>query len=252
MTPGIKVVTTSWDDGDALDLRVGDLLSARGLAGTFYVPIKGHHKRERMTESDLRSLGAPQLEIGAHGISHPDLAHCGPQELVHEVVDCKHSLEDLLGKDVRVFAYPRGRYNGNVIAALKWAGYRGARTTRMLASELAFDPFKMATTVQAYPHPKFAYVRNLVRARYLAEAWKCMSHQNLSEDWSNLARATFDSVLECGGIWHLYGHSWEIEEIGLWDSLQRVLSYVAHREGVLYLTNSEVLGLLVGSSCASP
>lgn len=27
LTPGIKVVTTSWDDGDALDLRVGDLLA---------------------------------------------------------------------------------------------------------------------------------------------------------------------------------------------------------------------------------
>lgn len=32
-------ITTSWDDGHPLDLRVAELLSEYHLQGTFYVPI---------------------------------------------------------------------------------------------------------------------------------------------------------------------------------------------------------------------
>jgi hypothetical protein len=50
--------------------------------------------------------------------------------------------------------------------------------------------------------------------------------------------------MERGGIWHLYGHSWEIDEHKLWLELVEMLDYVAHREGVLYLTNSHALSLV--------
>ena len=32
-------ITTSWDDGHPLDLRVAELLAKYGLQGTFYVPM---------------------------------------------------------------------------------------------------------------------------------------------------------------------------------------------------------------------
>lgn len=247
VTP-VRIVTTSWDDGDPSDLRVAELLDLCGLSGTFYIPIKGHHKLGPLNNTDLRSLAAQGFEIGGHGVCHPNLPSCEPETLFHEVSDCKKALEDILGGPVRLFAYPRGRYNDKVISALKKARYLGARTTRMLARDLKFDAFKMPTSVQVYPHGNIDYIKNLSRAFYFGEAWQYVARPSVMSSWVTLAKALFDSVIEKGGIWHLYGHSWEINELGLWDSLREVLFYVARRDGAQYLPNRDVLSFLSGKS----
>jgi len=48
-------------------------------------------------------------------------------------------------------------------------------------------------------------------------------------------------VLETGGVWHLYGHSWEVNEGGLREALGLVLDYVSNRPGVSYLSNGAVV-----------
>jgi hypothetical protein len=63
-----------------------------------------------------------------------------------------------------------------------------------------------------------------------------------------LAKAIFDSVLQNGGLWHLYGHSWEIDELRLWDGLEEVLNHVSNRPGVLYFANGPVVNLRVAKS----
>jgi hypothetical protein len=65
-------------------------------------------------------------------------------------------------------------------------------------------------------------------------------------NWVELGKRLFDSVLQNGGIWHLWGHSWEIEELGLWKDLEEMLDYVRKREGVSYIPNWE----LIPRSCA--
>lgn len=60
-------------------------------------------------------------------------------------------------------------------------------------------------------------------------------------NWVECGRRLFDVVLREGGVWHIFGHSWEIAELGLWGDLERLLDYIAGREGVLYLSNGETL-----------
>ena len=67
--PRLRIVTTSWDDGDPQDLRVAELLDSRGLKGTFYVPIIGYDGRRILEPAELRSLASGGFEIGAHGVS---------------------------------------------------------------------------------------------------------------------------------------------------------------------------------------
>jgi hypothetical protein len=55
----------------------------------------------------------------------------------------------------------------------------------------------------------------------------------------------FDRVLKEGGVWYLPRHSWKIEEFDLWNDLKRMLGYVSGREGVLYVSNSELLNFLL-------
>ena len=191
----------------------------------------------------MLELASQGFEIGAHGVSHPNLPECDEKQLIVEVESCKKSLEDDLGKSVSMFAYPRGRHNSKVIASLKQAAYAGARTTAMLARELKFDPFRMPTSVHVFPHSRLDYFRNLARVWDLRRTWAYATHFRCAENWIELAKILFDSVLQSGGLWHLYGHSWEIDELRLWGGLKEVLDHVSNRPGVLYLANGPVVKL---------
>ncbi len=239
--PSTRIVTTSWDDGDPFDWDVARLLADRKLPGTFYIPVQGHHSDVRMDRADMLSLDAQGFEIGAHGVSHKNLARCSSRQLLIEVEGCKKRLEDEMGKEIRMFAYPGGRYNRRVIASLKRAGFTGARTTEMLARDVNFAPFSMPTSVHVYPHSRVDYIRNLLRARDLGRGRDYLTRFWGAENWVSLAKMYFDSVLNSGGLWHLYGHSWEIEELQLWDGLKEVLDYVSNRPGVLYLANGPIV-----------
>ena len=242
-----RIVTTSWDDADFSDLRIADLLYSRRLSGTFYTPITGHHGPRAMGRQDLVDLQRAGFEIGAHGLSHLVLPQCDRRQLTREVEYCKAHLEQMLGEPVRMFAYPRGRYTGMTIRSVKRAGYLGARTTQMLAQGFCFDPFRMPTTVHVYPHSLSDYVRNSVRAAAFGGAWKYLKQLRQAGSWVALAKALFNLTLQEGGIWHLYGHSWEVAELSLWDDLEEVLDYVSGREGVQYLSNGATIGSLPAS-----
>jgi hypothetical protein len=236
----LKIVTTSWDDGDPKDVRIADSLRSRGLKGTFYVPLQGYAGRKTIEHPELRALCSEGFEIGAHSVSHKILSKLNGAELSHEVRDCKSALEQVLGRQVFMFCYPNGRYDSSVVQQVKEAGYRGARTTQMLSLQRDFKPFQMPTTVQAYPHLRAAYVRNLGRARNVSGLVRSVTKLRISRTWVELGKQLFDEVLEDGGIWHLYGHSWEIEELGIWDDLLEMLDYVSHHSNVTYLTNGQL------------
>ena len=247
-TKSFRIVTTSWDDGDLYDLRVAELLHTRKLAGTFYIPIAGHHSSSPMAHRDVRILWSQGFEIGAHGLSHLILSDCNQKEVTQEVVNCKMRLEELLGDRVRMFAYPRGRFSTMAIRSVKQAGYTGARTTQMLVQGFSFDPYRMPTTVHVYPHSRSEYVRNAARALDFGCVWRCLTRFRQIENWVELGKLLFDSVLRDGGIWHLYGHSWEIEEHNLWSGLEEILDYVCKREDVLYLTNGHTLDCVLAQN----
>jgi hypothetical protein len=59
----------------------------------------------------------------------------------NELVDSKLSLEHLLGHPVVDFAYPSGKFNAQVVAAVQQAGYDTAVTTLDSLNHSAADRF---------------------------------------------------------------------------------------------------------------
>jgi peptidoglycan-N-acetylglucosamine deacetylase len=240
----LRIVTTSWDDGDRADLRLAEMLQSRGIAGTFYVPTRPYGGRPALSHADLRNLSSEGFEIGAHGVTHRLLWGLPAEELAAEINPCKPTLEDILGKEVRMFCYPCGRYDSNVIRSLQQAGYWGARTTRMLSTRMEFKPFMMPTTVQIMPHRTPAYIRNVLRSRKMESVRVFLGNLSRLGNWLELSKRLFDSVLQDGGIWHMYGHSHDVEKLGLWKDLGEILDYVGKRQGVMYVPNGELNRLL--------
>jgi peptidoglycan/xylan/chitin deacetylase (PgdA/CDA1 family) len=238
--PPKLIVTTSWDDGDIADVRLSETLLKSGLRGTFYVPLT-FEGRPMVVGNALRSMVSHGFEIGGHGVTHRMLSSLTPDQVRSEVRNSKATLEQVVGRPVQMFCYPIGRYNAATIHEVRQAGYIGARTTRMLAFGIR-DPFQMPVTVQAYPHPVRNYLKNLCRGRNLAGLGHYARVAPGNSNWVELSKRLFDVALIRGGIWHLYGHSWEIAGLNLWDQLQELLEYVGGRPGVCYATNGETIG----------
>jgi peptidoglycan/xylan/chitin deacetylase (PgdA/CDA1 family) len=217
------------------------------MTGTFFVPICDPY-RPRLSDVQLRELSSSGFEIGSHGMLHRNLARTPRADLRWEIADSKTELQQIIGRRVSTFCYPMGRFDADVVAEVKRAGYDGARTTRMLSTRARFDPLHIPTTIQAYRHSSQAYWKNLLRhagARDLLGY--CTSLRN-SESWIELGKRLFDRVLEEGGVWHLYGHSWEIEQYGLWKEFAEMLAYASGRQGVRYVRTVDTLNVS-GAEC---
>jgi peptidoglycan/xylan/chitin deacetylase (PgdA/CDA1 family) len=240
----MTIVTTSWDDGCPVDLKLAELLLQHNLPGTFYCPLQGENGRPTLSAEGLRSLHSAGFEIGGHSVTHPVLTAIPLAQARVEIFRCKSELENLLGTHIRMFCYPRGRSNASTIRFVKEAGYRGARGTQLLSTDITFAPFLMPTSVQAVPHRLVNYLRNLARCK----AWRSLYHYLYDlrryDDWVALAKRLFDDAVKSGGVWHLWGHSWEIEEMGLWNELECLFDYVGGRSGVLYASNCSTIDIV--------
>jgi hypothetical protein len=51
---------------------------------------------------------------------------------------------------------------------------------------------------------------------------------------------TLNHAEKIRGVWHLWGHSWEIEQFKLWKSLEKILGSLKNRKAT-YCTNEELL-----------
>jgi peptidoglycan/xylan/chitin deacetylase (PgdA/CDA1 family) len=239
----LVIVTTSWDDGYPADLKLAEMLHAYDVPATFYVPFQGPEGKPTLSIDRLRALHSLGFEIGGHTLSHCVLTEVSPSRARHEIFGCKRDLEQALGSEVRMFSYPCGRFNSKIVSLVRAAGYRGARTTRLLAIDAAPPPFNMPTTLQAVPHHQIQYLKNVLRRRQWGDLYWYGTELRRYRDWVDLGKHLFDQTLRTGGIWHLTGHSWEIEALGLWPALQELLRYVRRRARVRYVCNSVALDI---------
>ena len=221
------IVTTSWDDGSVLDLKLAEMLTKYGIKGTFYIP-KSHKNVTPLRRADIVKLAA-EHEVGAHTVNHPHLTQIPPAEAKTEIIDSKIYLEEILGKKIRMFSYPFGEYNEAIKGILKDCGFIGARTVKPVQPGDIFDPFEFGITV-------FASNGRLIE----------MVKTSPELDWEPKAKKLFDTALENGGIWHIWSHSWDIDNHGEWDKLDRILKYVANKPDVLYATNGETIDTVSG------
>jgi len=248
------IVTTSWDDGHQLDLRLLALLNKYKLKGTFYIPQKINYliaKNKPFTQlnqEQIQEISRFQ-EVAAHTLNHVYLCQIPLIEAEKEIKGSKEWLEDIIGQPVKMFSYPRGVFNDEIVDMVSKSGFLGARTTQPFSIDLK-DRFLMGTTLQVYPHflnnqEWSIFFRTKLAGRRFFLNLKGVLGLGLPINsffsWSHLAENLFNHTRKKGGIWHLWGHSWEIERYHLWDDLEEIFEYLSNQEGILYLTNSQVI-----------
>lgn len=195
---------TTWDDGNKHDMYLASLLLEYDIPAIFFIPNRC--KYSSLSEENILQLSKKGFEIGGHTVNHPsDLKLLTYEEQYKEIKDNKDWLEKIIGKQIDCFTYPRGRYNEDTIRAVKAAGYKYARTTLVLNTEKPADPYRIPTTIHAYPN----------RVEYNGR------------HWLEVAKELWDkAVKNANGYFHLFGHSWEAEENNVWEQLEEFFKYI--------------------------
>jgi peptidoglycan/xylan/chitin deacetylase (PgdA/CDA1 family) len=214
-------------------MKVAGVLQDCGCQGTFYVSPLSHEipTRARLRAADICDLSAT-FEVGSHTLTHPHLSSLSPVEAAREISDGKRAVEDIINRPATSFCYPYGAYRAEHVEMVKEAGCLVGRTIRRFSVGCDGDPLQMATTTHA--------------ARYMADAWRiarAVSPTRMMRTWRNwdvLARSVFQEAYAHGGVIHLWGHSWEIEQNNDWGRLASLLRELSSLSNVTMLTNAQL------------
>lgn len=178
-----------------------------------------------MAGPQLRELGAA-FEIGSHTRDHAYASRMNAATWALQVTLGKEMLEQELGRAVQGFCYPGGKRTSRSTQAVEAAGFAYARTAENLRTDCGTDTFLMPTSLQFYPHSRSVVLRNFVSHGHWRHrvplAAACLMHGN----FERRLRHAFDVALSTGQGFHLWGHSWEIENLHLWPMLERFFADV--------------------------
>jgi peptidoglycan-N-acetylglucosamine deacetylase len=224
-------VTTSWDDGNELDIRLLKLMNKYGIKGTFYIPIKSD--RTNLTKKEIKEISKTQ-EIGAHTLNHIELANNPYNIQLKEISESKKQMEKITGKPIKSFCYPRGSFDGNSIRAVKESNLKYARTTERFCFKPSKNPLRNGTTCQTII--------------FKADVFKFLKINNFNPlslqyvfNWNYFAEKMFLHAKKTNGIFHLWGHSWEIDEFNQWNKLERFFKFLSKQTDVEFITNIKTI-----------
>ena len=143
-----KSIALTFDDGfEDNYTNAYPLMKKYGAVGTLYLVLdrhqrdwstnkKAHHNSgELMHEPKLSDTQVSEMlesgvfELGAHTMTHANLAQLSADEKQFEIETSKKKLEDLFNTVVSSFAYPFGIYDQQDVEITKNSGFKSAVTT---------------------------------------------------------------------------------------------------------------------------
>jgi peptidoglycan/xylan/chitin deacetylase (PgdA/CDA1 family) len=233
----LKIITTSWDDGHPLDFKLAELLDKYNLKGTFYIP-RSNEEHKVMSEAEIKVLSR-HFEIGGHTLTHARLGNLSKQKVYEEVNGCYQWLAELLEVMPVSFCFPGGVYNKAAVQQAVDSGFNVLRTTELLSVK-AVTGSLAPTTLQVYEHKKSTYLKHLIK-RMKIDNFLVWLKTMASSDLMYLVDYYIDKIDREGGCMHIWGHSWEIEQFGLWQKLELLFKQIANLSSFHYVLNKNLL-----------
>ncbi|MCX7934858.1 MAG: polysaccharide deacetylase family protein [Planctomycetota bacterium] len=141
----------------------------------------GYEPPRLLTWDEARQLSAAGITFGSHTLTHPRLSHLERQEQRRQLRESKAKIEDRLGKETTLLAYPFGDYNPQIADLAAEAGYAAALTMRRgswhLPQQLhrlrrvpaheGVRGWRFAYRLSWWYGAKYAILEHLRRSRYL-------------------------------------------------------------------------------------
>ena len=220
-------VAFDFDDGwRQSNLTGSQILQSRGYRGTFYVVMERIGRPGILSSNDLMSLQSIGHEIGAHSVSHRDLASLDVETMRWELAYSRHTLISWGLWPVSSVVYPFGSFSDEVLQAARESGYAMGVST--MGGLNAKDPADL-----------FALRRTSVRSTHTVEEFKLQIDRAVAEN--KLFMMAFHQLSEGGRL--LDGGGEPTDYTVSTSFLAELVDYV-HSLGVPVVTASGALRLL--------
>jgi peptidoglycan/xylan/chitin deacetylase (PgdA/CDA1 family) len=135
-------IAITFDDGCETDLlAAAPILRQAGFNATFFVTCGRLGRPGYLSPAQVKELSSQNFEIGCHSMTHSYLTDLDESGLRYEISEAKSQLEQIIGQRVDHFSCPGGRYNQQVVAVARAAGYQTIATSRIRANSRETDLF---------------------------------------------------------------------------------------------------------------
>jgi peptidoglycan/xylan/chitin deacetylase (PgdA/CDA1 family) len=139
-----RPIVLSFDDGyDSQSTNARRMLDRLAWPGDLNLVVKNVGLPGGLKRGQVAAMLKDGWEVDAHTLTHVDLTTVDPARLRHEVAGSRSWLRNAFGVPVDFFCYPAGRYDANVEAAVRAAGYEGATTTNPGVASRGDDPYAL-------------------------------------------------------------------------------------------------------------
>lgn len=125
-----KPIVLTFDDGyDDAFANAYPALAERGMTGVFFVVSGFMEQAGYLSWAQAAEMKQSGMEIGSHSATHLNLTNLGHDALMAEIDGAAVAIEEALGERPASFCYPLGRYNTDVVNAVRETGHLAAVTT---------------------------------------------------------------------------------------------------------------------------
>ena len=122
-----KPVMLSFDDASGGQYTNAlPILRQLGMPATFFVMTVVLDRPNWLSRDDIRALDAAGMTIAAHTWDHHPVTKYGDKDWAIQLDKPREQLEQIIGHDIDLFAYPYGLWNTAALPHVQAAGYRAA------------------------------------------------------------------------------------------------------------------------------
>lgn len=211
-----KALIMSYDDGLVQDVQLISLFNQHNIKGTFNLNSgllgqtntwKRYNAPDMVatyvSKDSLVSIYAHH-EIAAHGYTHLNFAAASDSAIYNEIVTDMRQLNKLTNRSIVSMAYPFGSSNERIA---QLAGTTGITNARTVASTLSF-----------------ALPNNFL-------LWHPTCHDSVANDLAMEFLTMSNTKL---AVFHVWGHSWEFDDLKRWDSMVSFCNTIGNRNDIWY------------------
>jgi peptidoglycan/xylan/chitin deacetylase (PgdA/CDA1 family) len=122
-----KPVMLSFDDASGGQYTNAlPILQRLGMSATFFVMTVVLDRPNWLSRDDVRALDAAGMTIASHTWDHHPVTKYGDKDWAVQLEKPRAQLEQIVGHEVDLFAYPYGLWNEAALPHVQAAGYRAA------------------------------------------------------------------------------------------------------------------------------
>ena len=225
-----KAVTLSYDDGSGHDIRFLETIDKYGLKCTFNLVGDSVAQNNRTMNNDYikENIIGKGHEVATHGYFHRAQDLIRPIEGIREVYDSRVALEKAFGMIIRGMAFPdrgidrldRPEVYARIRSYLSELDIAYCRSLGDDNDNFTLpDDFLCWMPTAHHDNPKiFEYIEKFMSLN--VDKQYCASRGPR--------------------LFYLWGHSFEFENKGNWDHLEKICAALSNGENVWYATNIEI------------